>query len=125
MKKAFTIAIAVLALAILLGGGWFAYMRYQLLVLQKQAIEEMEKPRGMLGFWNQSDQHLSVKITFENGDIRWAPLSAGGGHFGSYSTGKLLIQRTFDDEPVVSMNIVLEHGGRADFDVYEDRFELR
>lgn len=125
MKKAVSVAIAVLALAVLLGGGWFAYERYQLLKLQKKEFEEISKPRGMLGFWNQSDRHLTVKITLENGEIRWAPLPAGGGNFASYSAGSLVIQRTFNDEPVVSMNIVLGDGGHAHFDVYEDRFELR
>ena len=123
MKKAVPLSIASIIVLVIVG--YFIVTQYQLREYELEFMEELSKPRANLGFWNKTGKNLSIKLTYENGEIRWVSLTPGGGQFGSFDVGNILVEKKSGDTAVVIDKLILEKEANITFNVYEDRFEPR
>ena len=122
MKKAFGIPIAVAAFGV---AAWFLYQNYQLTLAERELMEHMQKPVANVSFWNQTEMPITVRVTSEDGGVKWVPLSPGGGYSGPVSAGNTLIERVYEDRAVATYQIGLGDDASVAFDVFENRFEPR
>ncbi len=122
-KSKILIIVALIIVAVV--GGYFVVTGIQLRHAKLQALEDLRnpKPRAHLGFWNKSGKEILIKVTFENGDLRWFPLSPRGGSYGSYDIGKIRIERISGKKSLYAINVTLNDGADAQFNVYEHKIE--
>lgn len=120
MTKSKALIIAALVIIVVVGG-YFVITGIQLRQAEFEMLEELRKPKAHLGFWNKSDKQLLIKITYETGDIRWLPLTPGGGSYGSYDIGKVRIERILDEKNLAAISVSFNKGADVQFDVYEDK----
>jgi hypothetical protein len=125
MKKISIALISVITLSVLGIGGWFTYTKYELRKAELEYMEYSQKPSGMISFWSKAEIPISLKLTMGDGQIRWVPLSSGGGFAGSFDAGNIRIERIYEEEVLASFELALDNDAEADFNVYENSFEPR
>jgi len=116
-----------LALLITVGvGGYFVVTGIQLRQSELEVQEYFKNnPKARIGLWNKSNKRISLKLTNENGQLRWFHLDPSGGSIASYDIGNVRIERIFSENSLYSVNLELQKGAEINFNVYEDRIEPR
>jgi hypothetical protein len=125
MKKYKITIILLSSISMLSIGGWYTFTEYELRKSELEYLEYSEKPMGMIGFWSEAEIPISIRLTFNDGQTRWVPISSGGGFAGSFDAGKIKIERVYEEEVMATFDLILENDTEVNFNVFEDRFEPR
>ena len=120
-----TIIISFTILLTILIGGYFVVTSIQIRQSELELLDYLNKPEANIGLWNKTNKKLHLKLTNENGQLRWFNLDPGGGSAGSYDIGKVKIERVDNEKSLYSINLELHKGADIDFNVYDDKIEPR
>lgn len=96
--------------------------------LEKEAMAELLKPKGHIGFENKSNKAAVIKLTNENNDlVYWINFKPGGlfASYGTYDTGNITLELMRHEKVLHTLKFTLNKGGDVRFYVHKNKIKIQ